>query len=344
MPDEGGARLRMLLVGPQSGTTSQRARAFVDLGHEVVTLDTGEPLSGIRSLISRVSYRLRRPLDSNHVNRAIVRVASEQLPDLVWVEKGLLVQPQTLAEVRRVSPTTRIVSYSPDDMFNPSNQSRAYLQSIPLYDVHVTTKTYNVDELTAAGARRVLFTNNAFDPHTHRPLELTDAEIAKYGSEVAFIGGFEDDRAQHILALAEAGIEVTVWCAHWPKRGFNHPRIRVKREFLAGIEYSKGIVGSRICLGFLRKCNRDRQTTRTMEIPACGVFMLAERTEEHRQLFTEGKEAEFFESAEELVEKCRFYLGHEENRRAVAAAGRRRCIEAGYGNPETLCAVLDRIL
>lgn len=61
-------------------------------------------------------------------------------------------------------------------------------------------------------------------------------------------------------------------------------------------------------------------------------------------MFEEGKEAEFFGSDEELVEKVRFYLNHQEERRRIAAAGRRRCLESKYSNHDRMRSMLNTAL
>jgi spore maturation protein CgeB len=116
--------------------------------------------------------------------------------------------------------------------------------------------------------------------------------------------------------------------------------MRLEFRDLLGDEYAKGICAFHINLGFLRKLNRDRQTQRSIEIPACGGFMLAERTDEHSQLFQEGREAEFFASNDELVSKVRYYLDHALERQSIAAAGRQRCLSSGYSNHERLKGML----
>jgi len=211
---------------------------------------------------------------------------------------------------------------------------------LPLYDVVFTTKTYNCHpkELPALGAKKVIFIDKAFDKHTHRPLSLNDDEKVKFGADVGFVGTFEQDRAEKMLFLAEQGVSVRIWGNGWAKWIDKHAKLRVENQPIYGDEYVKAICATKINLCFLRKVNRDLQTDRTMEIPACGAFMLAERTEEHRRLFEEDKEAVCFEATEpqELLEKTLYYLEHENEREAVARAGRERCVRSGYSHHDRL--------
>lgn len=90
--------------------------------------------------------------------------------------------------------------------------------------------------------------------------------------------------------------------------------------------------------------NFDQQTSRTMEIPGCGGFMMAERTNEHKALFEEDKEAVYFSSNEELLEKCRYYLAHDDERVAIADAGRKRCEVSAYSNEKGIKNMLDIVM
>jgi len=338
-----GERLRILYVGPVLGVCRMRAEALRSLGHDVGLVRAERPRDFLRFQLYRVGNLLERPPDLLGANRAIVKAFFEQLYDVLWIDKGRTIQTRTLDKIRMMSPSSVLLNYSPDDMMNRGNQSIAYRAAIPNYDLHVTTKSYNVAELRERGAKDALFIDNAYDPRTHRPMRLSEGERRKYDAEISFVGGFEEERARELRWLAESGLQVKIWGYQWEKMPRSVPGLVVENELLRGVEYAKAICGSRINLGFLRKVNRDLQTTRSIEIPACGAFMLAERTDEHLRLFEEGKEAEFFSSREELLEKCRYYLEHDEERERIARAGRERCIRDGYSNAERLRRVIDYI-
>jgi len=108
-------------------------------------------------------------------------------------------------------------------------------------------------------------------------------------------------------------------------------------------DYCTALSAASICLGLLSKLVPETTTTRSFEIPACGAFMLAERTKEHTELFDEGREAEFFSSRDELVEKVIYYLKHTQERQRIAAAGRQRCLKSGYSYQDRLKEILKEI-
>jgi spore maturation protein CgeB len=260
---------------------------------------------------------------------------------MLWVDKGLMVRAETLQEVRRKYPQTVLVSYSPDDMMNPDNQSSTYIACIPEYDVHVTTKSFNVAELLGAGAQNAIMVDNGYSENVHRPVFLSREERVRLGGPVGCVAFWERDRERSVTHLAANKISVRVW-GPWPRKKY-HANLRVEGIRAWAEDYARVICAFDINLGFLRKANRDQQTTRSVEIPACGAFMLAERSEEHLRLFEEGKEAEFFDTDDELLDKVRYYLAHATARERIAGAGRDRCLRSGYGNRCRMREVLNHV-
>jgi spore maturation protein CgeB len=324
-----------------------RMNALERLGHNVFPVNTnsGGRIKSIKRGIARVANKLGRPLDFCDINSRIISNVKQHHPHVVWIDKGLMIWSETLLTIKEWYSTTKIVGYSPDDMAGPHNQSKYWLEGLPLYDCYFTTKSYNVPELHVLGAKRITFVGNAFDPDIHRPVKVSKLDRLKYGGPVGFIGAWELERAKSIMDLAKAGIDIRVW--GWTVRGRqskNYSNLCIESKPLLGQDYAKGINSFDINLCFLRKINRDRQTTRSVEIPASGAFMLAERTDEHLELFEEGKEAEFFGSTEELIDKTKYYLKNESLRRKIAAAGRERCLDSGYDYPNRMRWMLQKAM
>jgi spore maturation protein CgeB len=348
--------MKILFVGDLAphARSFQRYRAMSELGHDVRGLSFVMPREKDlkhnkhgKMLFERVFHKLGLPIDKTGINRRIIQNVEEQKPDVLWIEKGLMVWPKTISASKKYIRTLKLVSYSEDDMFARWNRSAYYRSSLPLYDLIVTTKSYNAgdNELPSLGARRVFFVDKAYDAYTHRPYNLSVDDLDKHIADVGFIGSYEQDRAEKMLYLSEKGINVRIWGNGWSRLVAKHERLRVENKPLYGEDYGKALCATKINLCFLRKINRDLQTDRTMEIPACGAFMLAERTEEHKRLFEEDKEAVFFDinDKDELLSKVRYYLSHERERKDIAKAGRQRCLNSGYSHHDRLKQIFGEL-
>lgn len=337
-----GTIRRLMYVGDlAAGTTSRmRCESLVELGFDVLELGTDSGRPGIlRRYAGKVAHRLRVPLDHVRANEVILREASAI--DVLWLDKAITILPGTLRGAKLVNPSLLVIGYSPDDMSKPHCSSRYFIAGLPWYDAFITTKSFGVPELEALGCRRVLFSPNAYDPSTHRPPD--DPLHCPKPIPVGFIGFYEEARSASIARLCEAGIPVTASGPGWPEHRHRLPGNATCLPAAAGAAYTTRIHETMINLGFLRKLNRDLQTQRSVEIPACAGFMLAERTWEHQALFREGVEADFFGGDDELVAKVRHYLERPEECLAIGLRALERCRLGRYSYRERLGDALRAI-
>ena len=333
---------------------ASRINAIEQLGATVIALPH-TPFGGDEtgtskiSVYFRIAWQLGIHLDTENVNHKILDVTRLKKPDLLWIEKGNMIYPSTLKAVHDVSPNTKIYAYSDDDMFHAINHTRAYVKSLPYYDTVFVTKSYNAnaDELPAMGAKQCIMVDKAYDPDQHKPLELSSAEQIELVCDVSFIGSYAPERGEVLNFLAKSGVSVVVWGNGWEIFKPENRNLVITKKPLVNVpndlRLTKGINAAKINLGFLRKINRDLQTDRSIEIPACRGFMLAERSVEHEQLFEDKKEAVYFENKTELLNKIRYYLKHKQERIQIAKAGYERTRRDGYSHKDRMEKMLRAI-
>src|SRR2546425_1085250 len=149
--------------------------------------------------------------------RAVMATVATFRPDVVLVVKGGFLTPRVLTAIRRSKAI--LVNYATDDPFNPRASTREIRASIPLYDVYVTTRRATMGDLVRAGGRQVTWIPFAYDPVLHFPeLPRDAAEANDFRSDVAFIGGGDEERASVFAELA----------------GRNHADLRLYGGFLWG--------------------------------------------------------------------------------------------------------------
>ena len=343
-------RLKILqFCNEDKATAWQRTQAFKNMNVQLNVMFHSfhhKQYSFFLSILYSVFHRIGFPLERNNENKSIKKEVITNSYDVIFIEKCLSLKPSTLKYIRKTNPNIKMICYTLDDFLGKGNRSQYFINSIPLYDIIATNKLHNITPYKNYGAQKVYYFKNAFSKVVHRPLAISEEEKRVYCADVSFIGTYEKDRAETLIYLAENGIRITVW--GWTrdsKKGrINHPNILNMERYAYLDEFSKVIAGSKICLNFLRKSNKDTETTRSIEIPACRGFMIAERTEQHLELFTEGKEAEYFSSNEELLSKIKYYLQHEAQRRKIAEDGYNRCIISDYSYEKQLSNILEQVI
>ncbi|PPR10030.1 MAG: hypothetical protein CFH41_02085 [Alphaproteobacteria bacterium MarineAlpha11_Bin1] len=291
------------------------------LGHSVRVISTmpdGKDYETRPSLMTRLRYRLRLPADPADANAAILSIGGEI--DVLWLETADMIRAQTLRLLKAKHPNVSIVYYSEDDMLNPLNRTIWLQRAMPLFDLWATTKSLNSSpaEYSVLRLRNPMFVNNSYDPDIHRPVRISVADTKKYGAPVSFIGTYESPRARSVLHLARSGLQVRVWGNGWGRMSERHENLWIEGRPAYNDEFAKVVAASPINLCFLRHANRDLQTCRSIELPACAGFMVHERNREIQELLRESKEAAYFSDDMELVDVCRRWLEMGEQRKAVA--------------------------
>lgn len=328
----GTSQLRVLVVAQlrPGGNGPERVAAIEALGYAVTAFDTLPfQRQGSRTIRS-LSHRTNVGGPVRALNAALAAVATEQNYDLVWIDKGVWIYPETLAALKRKAQTGLAIHYSPDAQFS-DNRSRHFFRCLPDYDLAVTTKPAELKKYRAAGARDVILILQGYSGK-FRPGVGSAERRRNLAAEVCFIGRRETHYERRLRAAAEATDDLAIWGQPWPNYARRHAWASraVRGAGLWGDDYPTALSAARIALGLLTKRSPETTTTRSFEIPASGGFLLAERTDDHLALFKEGREADFFSSDEEMVDKIRFYLGHESVRSKIAEAGQIRCVLSGY--------------
>lgn len=362
--------MKILFIGGLvAGQTSRmRMLELQGLGHDVRPVDAFDRWNHMNPLSRRFQqWRNAGPI-VDALNREVIEAATGFNPHLVWAEKEEYIRAETLMSLKKRG--TRLLHYTTDPYFAlPWKRTRLMDEAMPLFDYLVTSKGYELGEYAKLPAK-VIYVPLGFSEAAHRPLVPSTREAYdKYASDVCFLGGWEPRREVLLDGIAqERDVNLKVWGYGWdhladgrltPRRMFAMRRnsmgepYKVKRNpklaasvqgnEVYGDEYAWAISAARISLGFLRKICPDQHTTRTFEIPACGSMMLADRTDEHRALFDEGKEAVFFDTQEEFMDKLRFYLANETERARIAQAGFERCFSSGYSYRSRLMDIMQEI-
>jgi hypothetical protein len=302
---------------------------------------------GLRLGALASAARLPGPAGRLPRNRVLHRIAHAQVeafePDVVYIQDLWFFSASELAAMRRrgIRVAAQIGSRPPSD-------GRA-----TELDFAATSFPHFVPRLRDAGVDAE-YLPLAFDPRVLERLRAEGVDPdpgADRPHAVVFVGGIHarsvhrDGTALLERLSGELGMEVWGYVDDRLSRG--SPLRRNHHGEAWGLDMYRVLARTRVAVnrhGDIAEGHANNM--RLFEATGAGALLATEAADNLPELFEPGREVLAYRDADDLIEQVRHHLAHEDERRAVAAAGQRRTLRDHVyaGRIKTLAAMLERRL
>lgn len=284
--------MKILLVTPVKLVHSWQPHslwrnAIISLGHKVK--------------VSPLSHRFLKPLTTWHLSQTI----STWRPDHVFFSAG----QDAIWPIRN----TIFFSGVPFAMLSRHEQMTGLSAKLVITNDPAHAKSW----LKRGAKKAICLPISAADPKLHHPV----TPVKKYTTDVVFIGGLSLERQKLFQKLISAHINLKLY-GILPD-GFLAPSLKpIFCGPVWGQTLAKIYSSATIALNPVPSHMPTGGNLRTFEIPACGSFQLASRTDP--KWFVANREIVIYQHATDLIAKIDYYLHHSSQRRKIAQAGYRR--------------------
>ncbi len=325
---------KILIVSPLYGgslpITQYLHRAFLSLGHRCEVLENSVFYPGLQHLEALTSHKKHqaqlRGLLTSLLAESITARALEINADLVV---GLAQAPFTadvLKELKEAQIATAFWFVEDGELF-PYWRTFA-----PLFDHYfVIQKGEFLNQLKSAGCSNPHYLPLAADPVIHQPLQLTEQEIAEFGSDVSHVGAGYHNRRNAFLSLLDFNFKL--WGNDWDNSGSLALVLQRNGSRISTKDSVRVFNASKININLHSSTYHDAVNPfgdylnpRTFEIAACGAFQLVDERAYLSECFTLDQEIVSFRNLQGMRDKVAYYLAHPEERREIASSARRRVL------------------
>ncbi|MDI1299020.1 glycosyltransferase [Methylotenera sp.] len=312
-------------------TTFGVAQGFRRLGFEVVEVSQSSSFIQGRSLIARVIGRLSRPINIAIYNKEILQAVDQLNAKVFLTVKGNNIKPETLKIL--ASRGVKTVNYYPDFRFTYESVDRS---TFPLYSAFITTKSFQVEALEKLMSRdKVHFLHHGYCSDVHQPPKENSLNVADV-PDVLYVGTYTTHKEKLFSELIKAcpDVRFKIYGNGWSHSKCSAELINCLADRpIYAMNYAQLVSSAKINLAIHMGAAddsgwQDLVSTRSFELPACRGFMLHADNAEIRQLYDVGQEIDVFTAVDDLAQKIRFYLAHEQIRLQMVEKAYQRCVPA----------------
>ena len=270
-----------------------------------------------RALMNRVPPEVNPILQQR--NRHLLEKARAFQPDVLWmVGDNTVIYAETLAAIQRETNCKLIYACGTSPIvFSHAIDRRA----ARLYDLVLANDYYHGVQWLEMGAKRMeCLPLSACDPDFHHPYALSDEERRQYACDIAFVGTLVPDhlygrRVRALEALSE--FDLGIWSVHDVPPTLR----RFVRGKALGEEMLRIFSAAKICFNMHGDFMLYGGNMRLFEAAGAGVPQITDDLPGTRLWFPEIDGQPMIlthQNDDDLREKIRYYLAHEDERRAVA--------------------------
>ena len=208
--------MKLLYIGPNSGTSALRIKAFKRGGHFVDIVDPGLLLPALPFIGPWTWHMGALGLDELISKRLLTAVPTFDY-DLAFIDPGNLVSKSLIRKLR--DHVGVVVSFNLDNPFVQRDGARwrMFLSALPEYDLFVTPRLSSVDAAFRHGARHAVRLFQCADEVRDRPRALTEEQRRRFTSDVCFVGTWMPERGPFLKGLIDLGVPLTIYGTGWRK-------------------------------------------------------------------------------------------------------------------------------
>jgi spore maturation protein CgeB len=306
--------MRVLVVGPQFPDSFARniSVTLQAMGHQVTSENGTKTHHHGNRYWNLFWASLHRGFPSleNRSFDVLVRRAKAQQPELVLITYGLM-PPQVVARLREECGA-KVACWFTDSI---ANLHRQYLLASP-FDALFLKDPFMVRTFREKLGLNAHYLPEACNPLWHKRVEVSDAERATFGCDVAGVGSFHYYRARMLEAFE--GYNLKIWGSSSPP-WINSPiKGCYTNHFVAEAEKAKALLSAKILVNTVHYCEIEGVNCTLFEAAGCGAFQIADWKPSLPELFEPEREVVTFRTRQELKEKVDYYLAHPSECREIA--------------------------
>lgn len=260
------------------------------------------------------SSPLHSPVDPNNIDveEIILRQVREMQPDVILNQAVSEVPSRVLEKLR---PYTKLIVGQIASPYPENEDYRAYdmmISSLPNFVQHFRSMGLEA-ELNLLG----------FDPSV-----LEHVRIASQDVPLSFVGSITSDHGvrYNLIERLARETDIKIW-----GRLVNVPDDSPIKARYQGEAWGKGMFTalgrSKITINqHIDIAENYANNMRLFEATGMGAMLITDWKSNIADLYEPGREVVVYKDADECIEKINYYLAHEDERAAIAAAGQRRTL------------------